>query len=434
MSSLSLQRPRLMIGAGLALVLAASATPLAAQSASAAPFMVPTPICPQAVASAGLPIIPVSPLDKAATDAGFTVVRTGEYPDGIVDLNGVIKGVAAHTQMSSFMLKAQGLDDMGMPVEKQVTCTMEVKAAPTVTRTAGTDRYDQSVQVSKATYPTGADVVYLASGEKYPDALSAAAIAGEKKAPLLLTQAGAIPASVLAEIKRVDPADVVIVGGPLTVSDDVILTLEAALPDATDVTRIGGVDRYAVSRALIANDDFGIATSDDVFVTTGASFPDALSAAPVAALTGAPVLLVNGAETVLTTDEKAILTDLAAKNAVIVGGEASVSAGLQTELAKGFTTTRRAGASRYTTSAAVNAGFTTADTVYLASGEVFPDALTGGAAAGAKGSPLVISSALCLGVDAAQTIGRLAPSKVVILGGTGTLGAGFDTLNVCKTD
>jgi putative cell wall-binding protein len=97
-----------------------------------------------------------------------------------------------------------------------------VGAAPTVTeqtRIAGADRYAtaNAVALAKANSATNIGTVVLVSGENFPDGLSAAALAGALDAPMLLTQAAALPTSVLTTLTTMTSTatvkNVVIVGG-----------------------------------------------------------------------------------------------------------------------------------------------------------------------------------------------------------------------------
>src|SRR5690349_1703557 len=80
---------------------------------------------------------------------------------------------------------------------------------------------------------------------------------------------------------------------------------------------------------------------------------------------------------------------------------------------------RVAGDDRYATAVAMSqivfpAG---APTVLVASGEAFPDALAGGAAAGVNHAPLLLTSAAELPAVVADELRRLAPRRVSVLGG-----------------
>ncbi len=291
----------------------------------------------------------------------------------------------------------------------------------------GTDRYDQAVQVSKAAFTT-ANTVYLASGEKFSDALSAGSVAGLHNAPLLLTPAAVLTAGTLAELQRLNPDHIVIVGGANSVNESVADRLIEKIPDAA-VSRIGGADRFEVSRNLIASPDFGVPSTPWVYVASGATFPDALAASPAAVAVNGPVLLVNGAESALTTAEAGFFDDLGVANVRIAGGPASVSSALQASLAAKYTVTRASGADRFEAAAAINKeAFIASTTVYLASGLVFPDALSAAPVAGKNGNPIYLVRKDCIPQAVIAEITRLAPAKIVILGGPDTIG---DDLKPC---
>ena len=80
--------------------------------------------------------------------------------------------------------------------------------------------------------------------------------------------------------------------------------------------------------------------------------------------------------------------------------------------------TRLAGADRYATAAAVSAATfgPGVDTVYLATGLQFPDALSGAAAAAGR-APVLLVSGATLPSSTATELGRLAPKHLVVLGG-----------------
>jgi putative cell wall-binding protein len=304
-------------------------------------------------------------------------------------------------------------------------------ALPKPQRLGGTDRYEQSVLASQSLALRHADIVYVASGEKFPDALSAASIAGLHDVPLLLTPRDGLPDVVRREIVRLTPMTIVIVGGEASVSESVASQLSRTVTGVT-VTRVGGADRFAVSRSLIRDPFVGAPTSTKIMLATGVQFTDALSAAPASAMINAPVLLVDGSETSSTSDESALFSARGTNVAVIVGGESSVSAALKTSLDATLTTYRVAGPDRFTTSVAVNASaFKSADTAYLASGVSFPDSLSGAPAAAHFDAPLYLVRPDCIPAVVLDDLARLAPTTIVMLGGPATLGQGVANLVPC---
>ncbi len=103
--------------------------------------------------------------------------------------------------------------------------------AGSVRRIAGSDRYETAVNLSLATYGTNSvGAVYVAAGTSFPDGLVAGPIAGRKGIPLLLVPTSTLPASVAAELKRLDPTQVVIVGGSGVVRESVRSQIQALWP------------------------------------------------------------------------------------------------------------------------------------------------------------------------------------------------------------
>lgn len=94
-------------------------------------------------------------------------------------------------------------------------------------------------------------VVYIATGENFPDALGAAATAAVGLGPVLLVRQDSIPGATLTELNRLRPPSVVIVGGPAVVSAGVEAEL-AALPYTVEVIRLDGANRYETAAGLSA--------------------------------------------------------------------------------------------------------------------------------------------------------------------------------------
>jgi putative cell wall-binding protein len=103
--------------------------------------------------------------------------------------------------------------------------------AGTVTRVSGSDRYLTSVGLSGSTFSAGGPkTVYIATGQAFPDGLSAGPVAGLRGGPLLLVPRTSLPSSVAAELKRLDPTNVVIIGGTGAVSETVRNQIRAIWP------------------------------------------------------------------------------------------------------------------------------------------------------------------------------------------------------------
>ncbi|MGM1030675.1 MAG: cell wall-binding repeat-containing protein [Actinomycetota bacterium] len=290
---------------------------------------------------------------------------------------------------------------------------------PTATRVAGADRYATAVAISQRAFPSGAPVVYLASGENFPDGLAAGPAAAHQGGPVLLTPRGSALTPVLDEIKRLRPASVVIVGGTPSISAAVETAVRGL--GSRPVVRLGGTDRYHTSR-LVAEHAFTASGAGSAFIATGQKFPDALAAGPAAALRGGPVLLVDGGSSTLDAATLATLRKLRVGWVGVVGDTSSVSAGVATGLAAAAPTVRRyAGADRFDTAARLAALFSGVDTVYVASGTDFPDALAAAGAAGAEGAPMVLARRECMPATSRSALLASGAAEIVVVGGLPTL-------------
>jgi putative cell wall-binding protein len=186
-----------------------------------------------------------------------------------------------------------------------------------VTRLAGSDRYATAAQVSKTSFTPNVTNVFVATGQDFPDALSGSAAAGAKGVPLLLVKTTSLPAATAAELKRLNPSKITVLGGVGAVNGAVFGALGAIAP----VTRIAGADRYSTS-VLVSKTVFTTATR--ALMATGTDFADALSGAPVAAGVPGPVLLSK--PTCVPKGTRDELTRLGVGRVTLLGGTGALSA------------------------------------------------------------------------------------------------------------
>lgn len=304
-------------------------------------------------------------------------------------------------------------------------------------RIAGIDRFSTGVQISRASFPGAGrhlPVLYIANGMNYPDALSAGPAATAQGGGVLLVAPDAIPAAVLGEIQRLDPQRIVVAGSAASVSDAVFDQLQDLVPNTV---RIGGESRYETSEKIV-RDAFPTSTHVAFFVT-GRNYPDALSAGPAASHLGGPVILVDGAAGALSAATKQLIRDYAITDVRIAGSWDSVSFGIEssfydTILPFGTPTVERYnGASRYDTAAFVNEdvfdNVSHFESVVIASGAGFADALAGGTLAGARDVPMYLSQPTCLPGYVANFAASKGVKKVTFLGGPGTISDSVVAMN-----
>jgi glucose/arabinose dehydrogenase/putative cell wall-binding protein len=292
-----------------------------------------------------------------------------------------------------------------------------------VERLAGPDRYATAAAVSHERFPDGAGTVFVATGADFPDALAGGPAAGVAEAPILLVERDRVPAPTRTEIGRLDPDEVVILGGEGAISRAV--EGELALLTASVPQRIAGADRYATAAAVSgAHFAPGVPVA---YVATGAAFPDALAGAAAGAARGGPVLLTRPEGLPAVTRDE--LDRLEPGEIVVLGGQAAISPQVAEQLDRHTDgqVRRLAGHDRYATAAEVAGEHVEADTVWLATGAVFADALAGAPA----GQPLLLTPPHCVPDQAWARIQHLGPARLVLLGGSAALGPGAEHLLTC---
>ena len=142
-----------------------------------------------------------------------------------------------------------------------------------VFRTAGNNRYQTSAYLSKIFSSETTNTVIITSGENFPDALTATALAGAYSAPILLTEKSQLSTDVINRIREIKPEFAFIIGGEASVS----IGIEDKLDEmGLSVARIAGVDRYKTANK-IASAMIDKKGASFVFIVNGRNFADALS-------------------------------------------------------------------------------------------------------------------------------------------------------------
>lgn len=202
------------------------------------------------------------------TDRAYNLALLGAYsptPSGYV----VIGGTAA--------LPDDVLPDPGDP------------STPPMTRVSGLNRFDTAAQLAQAGWPGGADTVYIATGRNYPDALAGGAVAAFGHHPILLVDGERIPDETTAELQRLAPQTIIILGGPAAVPS----TVDAALvPYATEVHRVQGPTRVHTAIAL-SQATFAAGEAPRATLVPGDRPEEALMTAPLGAYTEGPMFLLQ---------------------------------------------------------------------------------------------------------------------------------------------
>ena len=293
-----------------------------------------------------------------------------------------------------------------------------------VERLSGADRYATAAAISAASFSPGVPIAYVATGANFPDALAAGAAAVRRGGPVLLVTSSNVPGATAKELARLDPAQIVVVGGSSIVSQGVVDQLRSYATTGT-VRRLAGATRYATA-AAISRDAF----PQDVpvaYVATGMNFPDALAGVAAAGSGGGPVLLTKPNE--LPAETAAELGRLRPDRIVVLGGTSVISGTVANALTAyaGSGVSRMSGANRYSTAVDVSREtFDDSAVVFIATGSNFPDALGGGPVAGSVPGPLLLVPGGSVPSDVASELQRLGAERVVILGGTSVVSSGVE--------
>lgn len=176
------------------------------------------------------------------------------------------------------------------------------------------------------------------------------------------------------------------IAGLFVISSSIIALPQKA---SADVPRLGGQNRYQTSSKVSQS---GWDTSDYVVLASGENYPDALCAAPIAKKYSAPILLTTSKT--LNEDIKNEITRLQAKHVIEIGGNASISEGIDNELTSmGIVTERIGGQDRFETSVKVAEALGTVTSAVVTSAYGFADALSIAPIAASENIPILLTGA-----------------------------------------
>ena len=251
----------------------------------------------------------------------------------------------------------------------------------------GGDRIETAIKISRRFYDK-AKTVIVVRHDLFPDSMTASVLAKLKDAPILLNPTDKLDPRVGAEIKRLGAEEVIIVGGPDSVSERVREELKVYDKDK-NVERVAGVDRYGTSE-MVARRVTGITGKKYTgVVASGQVFPDALSVGTFASREAYPILLVKK-DTVPYQIERAI-KDLDISKTYIAGGTSTIFKSTEAKLPGVLE--RMAGKDRYETSVAIaKSKFKDSKEAFIASGEEFADALVISPISGKYNKPTLLAS------------------------------------------
>ena len=183
-----------------------------------------------------------------------------------------------------------------------------------LSRIAGKDRYDTSARLAKQLVKlTGySDRAIVASGENFPDALTASSIAAKDDLPVLLVKSTSIPYYIDEVMKDMGIKKTILVGGNKSIGKNIESELRAEY-------RIAGKNRYETANLVR---EYGYKKPKKIFLTTGESFADALVSSALAAMENAPIQLLNpknNSDNYIDFTNRENIEDI-----IVLGGEKSI--------------------------------------------------------------------------------------------------------------
>ncbi len=337
-----------------------------------------------------------------------SIASTNETSSTMVEVEpGFYKGtwtVPTNTNLQGAIVEVKLVDVAGNKGTAQASGKLYISSEQ-INRIFGTSRIDTAIETSKNGWASS-DVVVLARGDNYADALAGVPLAHKLGAPILLTRS-TLATETLKEIERLGATNVIVLGGELAVSEGTVNTLKSK---GLEVRRIAGANRYETA-ALIAK-EVAPNGAEKAVVVSGRNFPDALSVASHAAKQGLPILLTN--TNVLPESTESALNELGVTSTIVIGGSLVVT---DTVMATLPNPERVSGTSRYDTNVEVAKKFgVTNKHMYVATGIDFADALTGAVLAAKNDSAILLVGNNVPGV-VSQFMTSQGVERVTIFGG-----------------
>lgn len=259
----------------------------------------------------------------------------------------------------------------------------------------GNRRFETAVAISKEGWNSNADTVIIASAYSVVDGSSATPLASIKNAPILLVDKNEVTNSTKEELKRLNPSNIIVIGGTNVVNDNTYNELKSILPSAS-IKRIGGINRYETS-LNIAKEISKYKNIDKVYVAGGHGEADALSIASKAGEDKAPIILTPKDD--LTYDSYYWLKSQNLLDAYFIGGDLVISDNVINKVnsvtSNNVLNNRVYGLNRQETNVKVIQKFYTNsnyNALLITKSNPLVDALSAGPLAAKKNSPIVLVS------------------------------------------
>ncbi len=187
--------------------------------------------------------------------------------------------------------------------------------------------------------------------------------------------------------------------------------MASASPLAYQTVRLSGNDRVETALCIAQK---GWSSAQTVILCEYSDYADSIAATPYAVSLNAPLLLTGGA----SLDERVVkeLKRLKTQKVILLGGSGCLKTSIEKELENlSLKWERIGGANRYETSILL-ARKISSDSLILANGDDFPDALSAAAYAGIQQIPIVLTSRI-LPASVSNYYQDTRPRHLIVIGG-----------------
>ena len=301
-------------------------------------------------------------------------------------------------------------------------------AVPVPARLSTTSAAGVAILSSRTAFPAAgsAGTVVVTNGANVMLGSIAGSAAASLDGSLLLTAPTVMSAATRAELDRLAPEHVLIVGSTKDVSAAVEAKLRAAYPGTE---RISGTDVYATSVLLASR---SVTTAQNVFVVPGDAAPSVISAAALAGTSRSPLVLVRPADVAARADLVTLVQAKGVTSATLVGGVPASAAGMQQSLQSKGLQVDRVTASGYPAMAlALATRFTAPERAFIVPTSSSALGLGAIVLAARAGSPVIFSSAMCVNPSLTATLTSTAISAVTLVGTTKQIRGLVGSLTLC---
>ncbi|MCC0657363.1 N-acetylmuramoyl-L-alanine amidase [Clostridioides sp. ES-S-0123-01] len=346
-----------------------------------------------------------------------------------------LQGITINSATNPKTLDRQELEAMGLNLKdynvtqeciiEDITSRKDVnkylrKTSAPITELTGSDRYETAVKISKEGWKNGSDKVVIINGDVSIDGIISTPLATTYNAPILLVEKNNVSDSVKAELKRLNPKDIIIIGDENSISKTSANQIKSTV--SASQTRLNGSNRYETS-LLIAKEIDKNHDVDKVYITNAnGGEVDALTIAAKAGQDKQPIILSD--KDSLTNDTYKWLQSEDLQNAYFIGGPQMLSTNVINkinDITKDSVTKNRVyGADRHETNANVIKTFYTEDeleAVLVAKSDVLVDALAAGPLAASLKSPILITPKTYVSAYHKDNLEAKSANKVYKIGG-----------------